>query len=307
MPAPSLLLPTAMLVGPGRTGTTSLFAHLRRHPQVEASRDKETQIFRPAILGGEIDESLYAGQFSGTGRPCRLEGTPSYFQGGERIAGCIRRRCGAIPVVVTLRDPVDRLVSNYMHIREKHAFDNEYGFERYAEAVIAVKASGIRSADDFPYTGLIESDYGTPLGAWIEALSGERVLVCFYEQLSADPAATLRAVADHLGLDPAGLADIPFPDTNKSHGIRWPGLHRAAVGFAGTVEPVLSRLPGMKAGLQRAYYGLNGGRTDGLADLRDRAIELVEAQCRSLPGLREGLAACRVSGPLPEWVDRWSP
>ena len=90
-----MTLPTFIVIGAGRSGTTSLYHYLRQHPEVAMSAIKETRYFaweaeeaatRAAPSAAVQDfypvRSLaaYRGQFArARGRPAVGEATPLYF------------------------------------------------------------------------------------------------------------------------------------------------------------------------------------------------------------------------------------
>ncbi|MBA2566920.1 MAG: hypothetical protein H0V08_03905, partial [Thermoleophilaceae bacterium] len=77
-------LPNLVIAGPGKAGTTSLFAYLARHADVCASRVKQAQYFSPAPYRagggtGQVADLDYLDHWRS--EPYRLEATPSYFYG----------------------------------------------------------------------------------------------------------------------------------------------------------------------------------------------------------------------------------
>lgn len=298
-------LPTAMLIGPGRTGTTSLFEYLARHPDVAATREKETQIFRPAILGGPVDTGAYEAQLCGTsGKVHRLEGTPSYFQGGASLAAKILEECGPISIVTTLRDPAARLVSNFFHLRDKHLHDRSYSFESYATELLRVHREGFRDEKDFAFGGLVECDYATHLGQWVGVFGDGKLLVCFLENIVTDATPTLNNLLAYLSLQSPPTGDIVR--TNASHGIRSHSVHRGILSVARRFAAPLRRHPELKRAMQRIYYGLNSSPyTPETSAVARQAEELIRntLEFRELPRI---LQRCKVAGPIPRWVDSWA-
>lgn len=298
------MLPNALLVGPGRTGTTSLFKYLSRHENIIPSRDKETQVFRPAILGQPVDVGNYKGQFSDCAAGCRLDGSPSYFQGGRKVADAIAKHCPNSRVVITLRDPVERLVSNYNHIKAKHIFNNSYSFENYITSIIDVYERGFLSEGDFMFSGLVESMYRPLLAEWVGVLGPDAILVCFSENIVADPAANVSRILQHFGVNEDVAVLGAYPDTNKSHVVRNPGVHRLAVRLSASLDRNLFALPGAKTFAQRLYYGLNGGKGGDETALRNRAAALLQKFGYDPAELREMISELNAVTPLPNWVRR---
>lgn len=294
-----------MLVGPGRTGTTSLFDFLSQQRGVLASKDKETQIFRPAIFGDEPDLGRYRAQFPEHRAGIRIEASPSYFQGGRAVAECISSASPNTKVVITLRDPVLRYVSNYMHIRDKFFFSNSYDFRSYISDTARVYESGIKFIDDLPFAGLIESDYTSKLHDWIDVIGRDNVLVCFFEDIISGDHRSLLNIARFIGID--GQIDYThFQQTNSSKTIRSTGLHRLAMWVAAQSSPTLRRTPAVKRLLQATYYRINGAPKKLPDDTSILAEAVVRQHCRSLPALGRVLKDCNVAGHVPAWVDSWT-
>ena len=111
------MLPTYLIAGTVRSGTTSLHRALRRHPEVFAPGEKELHFFdRQFDRGVGWYESLFA-DAPGTG-PVG-EATPNYVYDDHAV----ERMAGVVPdarVVVLLRDPVERAYSQYWMQRSAH-------------------------------------------------------------------------------------------------------------------------------------------------------------------------------------------
>lgn len=112
MSAPSLpadvrvgMLPTFVVIGAMRSGTTSLASNLRMHPEVFVPDRKELHFFDKRFDRGV---GWYARQFAGvTTERAVGEATPNYMYRPEAID----RMAGTVPdirLVAILRNPVDR-------------------------------------------------------------------------------------------------------------------------------------------------------------------------------------------------------
>ena len=103
------VLPTFVVIGAMRSGSTSLFKHLQAHPQVFMPR-KEIHFF-----DDRWDRGLawYESRFDGyDGQPVVGEATPTYM--ADTVA--LDRLAEVIPharLVAVLRDPVERAYSHY--------------------------------------------------------------------------------------------------------------------------------------------------------------------------------------------------
>lgn len=114
-------LPSCVIVGAQKAGTTQLYAYLIRHPRCFGGYPKELQFFSK-----QFHRSLawYRSRFPLAWRVARangitIEASPSYMAQPEAI----RRMHDALPdarVIVLLRDPVARAFSHYQHNKTRH-------------------------------------------------------------------------------------------------------------------------------------------------------------------------------------------
>src|SRR5712691_8988709 len=103
-----------VVIGAQKGGTTTLFEHLRGHPELCLPADKEAPFFNRPELYSHGVEHLFSTYFPQPLPTDRLLGTvtPQYMC----IAGCAQRLAVAFPecrLVVILRDPVERAYSHY--------------------------------------------------------------------------------------------------------------------------------------------------------------------------------------------------
>jgi hypothetical protein len=180
-------LPDALLVGPQRSGTTWAYRYLGAHPEVGCpTRVKETFFF-----DREFDRGLdwYQAFFEDRGQPRTVEVAPSYFH-HPLAPSRVFRALGPIPIVVTLRDPLDRIRSLYFHLL------------RYGEMKTTDFADALR---DVPVL-LDSSRYAHHVERWRAACGAANVHVLLHDDLEHDPAAYVRGLTGALGIAP-----VPVP------------------------------------------------------------------------------------------------
>jgi hypothetical protein len=174
-----LRLPTFIHVGPPRTGTTWLHEVLTGH--VSLPSEKETRFFDARYDRGV---EWYSGLFADhpAGAPAGEMG-PTYFANAiarERIRNLIPD----CKIVVTFREPAARLYSMYRLIRSgRHPVEDT--FDEYWRFQVDCGAD--------------PCGYATQLKRWQATFGKSRVLVRFYEDLSANPQGYLDAVCDFVG------------------------------------------------------------------------------------------------------------
>ena len=178
-------LPSFLIIGPPRTGTSWLHEVLSKHTLLP-SPTKETRFF-----DNHFDRGLewYHAHFltSTEDRPVG-EVAPTYFasnQARERIAKTIPHA----KVVCIFRDPVERVVSLY---RLKRA----YGMIPWSFEEAITRDSEL----------LESSKYGTNLKAWLRTLGPDQVLATVYDDLRDEPQSYLDCVTDFIGVPRFELA-----------------------------------------------------------------------------------------------------
>ncbi|MHB8383409.1 MAG: sulfotransferase family protein [Candidatus Binataceae bacterium] len=170
-------LPDFIAVGPQRTGTTWLHQVLTGHVGLPSS--KETDFFLDNFARGA---DWYLAFFAACPAATPMgEVDPNYFgvpAARERISATIPR----CRIVVSLRDPTERAWSSYRTMR-RDAWTRG-GFE-----------------DTVMRNGIIResSRYAFHLANWQRDFGAERVLVCLYDDLEADPQAYLDRICEFIG------------------------------------------------------------------------------------------------------------
>src|SRR5207245_558490 len=126
----------AIIAGVNKAGTTSLFVSLSTHPDVAPSSVKETGYFLPPRYGEPLaPHSVWDGYFAhAADRPVRLEATPSYFYGSERVAGALRDHLVNPHALLAFREPVSRAISFFTYQKVRLRFPAGESFTDYLAA-----------------------------------------------------------------------------------------------------------------------------------------------------------------------------
>jgi len=237
-------LPTCLVIGPQRAGTTWIHEYLARHPDVTVPHGvKETFFFDRRYQRGI---AWYARHFRPTvERPNQriLEVGPSYFH-HPAIPARVHKHLGSIPLVCTLRNPAERSFSLYLLLRS-------YGLTR----------STFRKAVQERPEILDTSRYCTHVKRWFEVFGRRRMLFLFQETLAADPKTYARQICEHLEIprlpiDASLAKPVNRPSVPHSGHLARVGLHASealrGMGAYGALEIA------KKMGLKRLFYGKPG-------------------------------------------------
>lgn len=201
-------LPSFVIVGTHKGGTSSLLQFMCRHPQVGRPARKELHFFDRHFQRG-LD--WYVAQFPAGRKITDVgEATPLYMY--DPVAR--RRLARTLPharIIVTLRDPVKRAYSHYWHARR-------YGKENLSfEAALAAEPERIVGASRRSRASFSYVDRGRYLGQLLDLeqrLGRDALCITSLEQTIADPATEITRVLEHLGLDPSRLKSTTMPRAN---------------------------------------------------------------------------------------------
>ena len=230
-------LPDFLIIGAPKAGTTALHTALARHPQLFLSELKEPKYYMcgdsppPAYKGpGDAHSSQewvwqrprYQALFATAppDSPCG-ESTPFYLYNRDA-----RRRIAAdVPdarLIAVLRDPVDRLYSNWMHLRAD-------GLEPCADVVEACEREQRRIdagwAPFWHYRSL--GMYGRQTADLFQHFPREQVLLLRYRDLVEQPDRTLDQACRFLGVAEGVVSSVP---SNNTRPFVTPGPRARAIG-----------------------------------------------------------------------------
>ena len=190
-------LPTFVIAGAMRSGTTSLTRWLRGHPDVWMSPNKELHYFDTRWERGvSVDE--YRRDFAGWSRQHAVgEATPNYLFHPEAM----QRLATVLPdvkVVLSLRHPVDRAYSQYWARRSR-----EIETRGFAE-VIATEPD-VPETDD---GGLLaRGRYLEQIQRALQHLDRDQLLVVLFDDLRHQPVETFSEVCAFIDVDAGTVPD----------------------------------------------------------------------------------------------------
>jgi len=205
--APLRGLPSVVIIGAQKSGTTSLFNYLVQHPDVLPPLGKEVHYFDFHYARGV---KWYRGRFPYRhqlrGGSLTLDASPYYLMHPlvpERVAQLLP----GVKLIALLRNPVDRALSHYQHEvragRESLSFveaiDKES--ERLAGEEERLREDPYYySFNHHRYSYTRRGLYIEQLHRWVQYFPRTQLLVLQSEWLFRDPVAATAAVHDFLGL-----------------------------------------------------------------------------------------------------------
>lgn len=259
--------PRFIIIGAGRSGTTSLYHYLRQHPRIFMTPIKETNFFAspvdaegrlapPPSAPGDLFPVRSAGDYAALfadAPPGAVTGEASplylYAPGtAERIA----RAAPEARIIAILRNPVDRAWSNYLGCVRDGV--EERTFE---EAVREELAAGGERPLQGPANYVRAGHFARNLKPYFDRFARERIALFLYDDFARDPASVTGELFGFLGVDTVFVPDISI--RYNATGIpRSRRLHRL-IGESGVAKRIKSRAAGLPGrALMRLAVALKG-------------------------------------------------
>lgn len=206
-------LPTFLIIGAQKGGTTSLHEYLADHPDIGGSFTKEVHYFS---LHSSRSLDWYRAHFPPPGRYQHVFESSPYYLFHPCCPGRIREALPDVKLIVLLRDPVDRAHSHHNHERALGfeslefgaALDREHDRLDGEEERLAADPRYCSFAHRH-YSYAARGMYAKQLKRWLGVFPRQQMLILASEDLFADPADTLHRVQSWLGLSchtPTSLA-----------------------------------------------------------------------------------------------------
>lgn len=275
-------LPNFLVIGAGRSGTTSLHHYLQAHPDVYLPDVKSPSYFYCRDLPPDPDPHIrhvtanyfvpdperYRALFARVRHETAIgEVSPAYLA-TVHAASRIADELPDVRLIAIFRHPVDRAFARYVG-RRRDGLESRASFAD----VVADERRHPLIRDVSAGTYLAAGAVSHVLQTYLDRFPRERLRVYLYEDLVADPAGVVRDMYTFLGVD-----DAFVPDTGRRHNAS-----------GGTIANPLLRAAWTGTALLRAR-----ARRYVPSALRDRAFELVTRDLAPVtldPGLRADLTA----------------
>jgi hypothetical protein len=265
------ILPSFLIIGAQRAGTTSLFSYLERHPDVAAPAggresvrwNKELNFFNKEYSRG----LAWYRSFFPTSAARRLarrrghdllagEASPSYLFDSV-VPGRVAESIPDVRLIVLLRNPIERAYSHYQHMRRLRV--EPWSFEKALDLEETRLSRTEERPGDPPVkrrrrrrrrrhvSYLSRGVYVDQLERWFEHFPSEQLLVLRTDDLLAKPADVYAETLAFLGVRPWDLKE--FVHRNRaSYAPIDPDLRSKLESYFAEPNARLARLLGMDLG-----------------------------------------------------------
>ncbi|MGJ3230764.1 MAG: sulfotransferase family protein [Oceanicaulis sp.] len=294
------VVPTAVIVGFPKCGTSSLFDWLASHPDIGGSTPKETYFFVDPGTHMYNSKAHAANGLSGyrefftaeaAARPVRLEATPSYVYSRTALE-LLPDLNPDMRFIFLVREPARQIYSLYQYFKNNWDWiATDMSFKTFLEH--SRNGSHAFKGNELAVHALENARYVDHLDRWRARVGRERMTILVMEEFMRDPVTGLHGLCTTLGVDPSFFDDFDFRSSNETYQVRRAWLQRFNIG-------VRSRLPKglFYRGLRSVYRKLNTARPAG----PDAAEADAVATLRQAYGAHNDALAERYGLDLSSWM-----
>ena len=212
--------PNLFIVGVPRAGTTSIYEYLKKIPRIYMSSKKEPHFFsvniNPDIFKSKPirEKTKYLELFSDVINEKFVgEASTSYIYDPE-APKLIHEIVPDAKIIISLRDPVERIFSHYL-------LDKRIGWLKNSFHDELLSSLNSYNNGERDYLGLQIFKYSENVLKFLEIFGKDQVKIVIFEEFVEDPKKILQELLHFLGLDEANnkFENIVF---NKSYGFKGP-------------------------------------------------------------------------------------
>ncbi len=217
-------MPTFLIIGAHKSGTTSLYHYLNEHPQVFMSPVKEAHFFSfighplnftdpgfdPKKLRAATNIEAYQALFQQAGNAVAIgEASPSYLYMPETAVN-IHHHLPGIKLIAILRHPADRAYSNFLHCRARTPE------EPLVDFAAALQAEPRRITENWSPLWHYQQKgfYFQQLQPYFQLFAREQIGIFLYDDLIANSLKVMQEIYHFLQVDPTFM-----PDLSKKHNV----------------------------------------------------------------------------------------
>ena len=210
-----------LLIGAGRSGTTTLYEHLKQHPEICFSNMKEIPYFSVEDIYTRGD--LYYHSFFKCTEKKVIASSDTYLLIDKEAPNRIVQYNPDMKLIVLLREPVERAYSSYIYAlnngHEKNNVSFKDSFEKEQENINQKNIITQNNLGHF-YTGL----YYKHISYWMQFFPKENFLLLKTEDLKNNYQEVLKSVCTFLGI--SEFKESTDIKTNQASGAKCMFIHQ---------------------------------------------------------------------------------
>ena len=206
-----MIMPNFLIIGAAKSGTTTLYNWLDRHPQIYMCPVKETNFFAlenvdPDTYKDTVREGYskdfkttlteYQEQFTGVSDEVAIgEASPSYLYYPQAVSR-IKHYLPDVKLIAVLRNPVERAYSNFVH----HLRDNLETTTDFSHA-LELEEERIKKNWWWGFHYLNAGFYSVQLKRYLAQFDRSQIKIYLFEDLINNSDATARNICQFLQVD----------------------------------------------------------------------------------------------------------
>ncbi len=196
-------LPTFIVIGPGRTGSTMIYEAFKEHPEIYMAKDiKETNYFNDNYKKGL---NWYANFFKDAWDAKAVGEISNRYIYDPQVPDRIAESIPYVKIITVLRNPFERIQSAVAFKQRVGELDPNLTFEK---ALL-----------EFPQ--LVEENlYADQLLPYLELFPTENLFITFYDDLQMNPKKFMRSIFTFLGVNPNFVPNIIYRRVNPTAVVR---------------------------------------------------------------------------------------
>ena len=203
--------PDFIIIGAQKCGTSTLFNHLRKHPDIQLPKKKELHFFDENFSMGLAWYLRFFNKKEAPVPVCTGEASPYYFFHPLAPAR-IFETFPVIKLILLLRNPISRAYSQYHHMKRKGRIS--LSFEHcilLEQEILAGRKEAFFNDENHSdlmfrrFSFLARSRYAEQLSEWLKYFPREQLLIIRSEDYFSNSGQTFQEVFNFLGLPPAEI------------------------------------------------------------------------------------------------------
>lgn len=212
------MLPNFLIIGAARSGTTTLYSHLQRHPDIYLPANKRPEphfFFRSTEYeqGLAYYEQRYFSAWQG--QAAVGEASTSYLF-GPQVPSRIRAGLPDVKLICMLRNPIERAFSSYWHTVKSGIETKSFEEAIAQEAERKSELEGTQLGEIAPFAYAERGFYHRQLVRWFSEFSREQLKIVIFDDFVAAPNLVLDNILTFLEVSPEGLIRRDVEVENKS-------------------------------------------------------------------------------------------
>lgn len=248
-------LPTFIIGGMPRSGTTYLCQVLDRHPDVYMAKPyvPEPKVF----IGPEKDAAEYRAHYAALfaearGRSALGEKTSTYLE-SDTAPERIRRVVPDVRFIFLVREPAERAYSNYLWSTknglETLSFEEALRLEGSRPSPLPPEKSHAR-----PFDYVWRGNYDRFAQRYYDVFGRDAVAFFVYEELTASPQRVLEQIQRYIGVDPLPLHEEQVEPITAARDVGPPLDRKTASALKRRLKPAVLRFEAL-TGLDLGAWG----------------------------------------------------